>query len=352
MKGLSGPETERVKKKVIKVFKVCEPKITIKGDLHVVNFLDITLNLHNNTCKPYRKPENHPVYINKNFNHPKIILRELSKSVSKRLSDMSSKKEIFQKATPIYFEALKKSGFNESLVFIPETNTSDNISKKQRKRKIIWFNRPFSLSVKTNIGRTFLKLLTQNFPKSNVLHNIFNNNKVKVSYSCMSNLSSIISSHNKILLRPRITEYGCNCRTTENFPLQNHCVTPNIICRADVGNNANKGTKIYFGLAETYFKAEFANHNKDFNHGQYKKSTELSKYIWLLKEDKITSRIRWKIVEKVYGRRKINYCPLCLAEKLHLIEYFNDNQILNKKNEFISGCRYQIKMLLKSFKRK
>ena len=111
----------------------------------------------------------------------------------------------------------------------------------------------------------------------------------------------------------------------------------NLIHRADVENSANKGTKIYFGLAKTSFKARFANHNKDFNHEQYKKNTQLSKYIWLLKEDKITSRIRWSIVEKVYGGTKINFCPLCLAEKLHLIEHFNDNRLLNKRNEFISG---------------
>ena len=220
---------------------------------------------------------------------------------------------------------MKKSGFNEPLVFILKTNTSDNISKKQRKRKIIWFKSPFSLSVKTNIGRAFLKLLKQHFPKSNRLHKIFNKNTAKVTYSCMSNLSSIISLHNKRILRPRITEYGCNCRTRENCPLQNQCLTPNPIYRADVENNANKGTKMYFGLAETSFKARFANHNRDFNHGQYKKSTELSKYIWFLKEHQMTSRVRWSIVEKVYRRTKINYCPLCLAEKLHLIEHFNDN---------------------------
>ena len=108
MKRLSGPETERVKKKVIKVFKDCELKITIKANLHIVNFLDITLNLRNNTYEPYRKPDNHPVYINENSNHPKTILRELPKSISKRLSELSSNKEIFQKATPIYFEALKE----------------------------------------------------------------------------------------------------------------------------------------------------------------------------------------------------------------------------------------------------
>ena len=38
--------------------------------------------------------------------------------------------------------------------------------------------------------------------------------------------------------------------------------------------------KVPNGLAETSFKARFANDNKDLNHGgQYKNSTELSKYI-------------------------------------------------------------------------
>ena len=73
----------------------------------MVNFLGITLDLRNNTCEPY-KPDIHPVYINRNSNHPKTILRELPKSISKRLSDLSSNKEIFQKAIPTYFEALKK----------------------------------------------------------------------------------------------------------------------------------------------------------------------------------------------------------------------------------------------------
>ena len=160
-------------------------------------------------------------------------------------------------------------------------------------------------------------------------------------------MSSIISSHNKRLLRPKTTEYGCNCRTRETCPLQNQCLTPNLIYRADVENNANRGTKIYFGLAEKSFKAWFANHNK-----KTMKNTELSKYIWSLKEDQTTFRIRWSLVEKVYSRTKINFCPLCSAEKLHLIQNFNDNRLLNKRNEFISGCRHQVKLLMKSFKRK
>ena len=61
LEGLSCPETEKGKKKVIKVFKDYELKTTIKANLHIVNFLVITLDLLNNTYEPYRKPDNHPV---------------------------------------------------------------------------------------------------------------------------------------------------------------------------------------------------------------------------------------------------------------------------------------------------
>ena len=77
------------------------------------------------------------------------------------------------------------------------------------------------------------------------------------------------------------------------------------------------------------------------------KSTELPKYVQSLKEDQTMSIARQTIAEKVYGRTNINFCPLCLPEKGHLIEHFNDNGLLNRRNEFISGCRHQAKLLRK-----
>ena len=73
LKSLSGPESERVKKKVIRYLWIMDLKITIKADLHVVNLLDVTLDLHNNAYESHRKPDNHLVYNNKNFNHQKTI---------------------------------------------------------------------------------------------------------------------------------------------------------------------------------------------------------------------------------------------------------------------------------------
>ena len=52
-------------------------------------------------------------------------------------------------------------------------------------------------------------------------------------------------------------------------------------------------------------------------------------------------------MEEVYRKTKINFCLLCLAKKLHFIEHYNNSQLLNKRNEFINGCRPQVKLLLK-----
>ena len=84
---------------------------------------------------------------------------------------------------------------------------SNNLgSKNTRKRKVIWFNPRYSMNVETNIGKTFLKLVKKHFPRNNSFHKIFNKNTIKISYSCMRNISSIIPSH-KSILRPKATEY-------------------------------------------------------------------------------------------------------------------------------------------------
>ena len=126
-------------------------------------------NLHKNTYKPYRKPDNYPVYININSNHPSTTIEELPKCIGKRLSELWCYKEIFEKAIPPYHDAFKKIGFKENLVNTPKTTTSNILDKKQRKRKIIWFNPPYSVNVKTNIGKIFLSLLKKHFEKKTIV---------------------------------------------------------------------------------------------------------------------------------------------------------------------------------------
>ena len=162
----------------------------------------------------------------------------------------------------------------------------------------------------------------------------------------MGNISWIILGRNKNLLNPTVTQYGRNCRIRENWPLQNQCLIPNIIYRADA--RQKKDYKFYFRVAQTRFKERFHYHYRFFNHNQYIKSTELSKCIWSLKDEGIPYNINWSIVAKIKGSTKTNYCPLCLTETYHLIEYFNNIRLLNKKGEFINTCRHQSNLLLKN----
>ena len=94
---------------------------------------------------------------------------------------------------------------------------------------IIWFNPPYSMKVGTNIGQTFLKLVKKHFPRNNSFQKIFNKNFIKISYSCMRDISSVIASHNKSILLPKEKEYGCTYRNKESCPLQNQCLTTKVI---------------------------------------------------------------------------------------------------------------------------
>ena len=54
-KNNSGPETERIKKDITKIFKELGLKITIQCNLKIVNFLDVTLDLNTGKYHPYKK---------------------------------------------------------------------------------------------------------------------------------------------------------------------------------------------------------------------------------------------------------------------------------------------------------
>ena len=51
-----GCFADRIRKKLIKIFKDNGLKITIEMRLHKVDYLDVTLDLANNTYRPYKKP--------------------------------------------------------------------------------------------------------------------------------------------------------------------------------------------------------------------------------------------------------------------------------------------------------
>ena len=140
VKQMPGPELERKRKKIIEIFKKYGLAITIKTNLFVVNFLDIQFNLLNGTFKPYRKPNNDPIYVHKDSNHLPQVLKELPKTIGKRISTISSSREIFESSKIEYENALKISGYKDRLVYENSSvNENDKNEKKKRRESAILF---------------------------------------------------------------------------------------------------------------------------------------------------------------------------------------------------------------------
>ena len=140
--------------------------LTIQRNLTMGNFLDVTFNLKDGTYKPYKKPNDIPTYININSNHPSNIIKQIPTIISKRMSQISSNEEIFKNAAPYYENALKANGYQQTLSY--QSETLNEGSRRNRSRKIIWFNPPFSINVKSNIAREFLPPNKQTFPEETI----------------------------------------------------------------------------------------------------------------------------------------------------------------------------------------
>ena len=76
-----------------------------------------------------------------------------------------------------------------------------------------------------SLKKTFLQLLSKNFPKDHEMHKVFNKNTLKISYTFMNNISSILSTHNKGILNPKQTSFGCSRRNKDHCPLDSECLT-------------------------------------------------------------------------------------------------------------------------------
>ena len=343
----NGPKLDKIRKKLHEIFKAEKLKIVVQVNMIEVDFLDVHLCMQSGTFRPFMKPNNTLQYIHADSNHPKNITKNIPTMIERRLSGLSSTRDIFEEDKKPYEEALKLSGYDTTLSYHPQSNKPN---KNNRRRKILWFNPPFSNSVATNVGREFLKILERNFPKNHKYYKIFNKNTVKVSYSCMPNISNIIKGHNSSMLKPeQKTEEnpkGCNCRKKELCPMNGQCLTECIVYEGTI-SNGNSGEKYkYIGQTEGEFKTRFYNHSTSFRNENYAKKTELSKKYWEIKNQGGSPEITWKILRKVRcyenGQR---HCNLCLTEKL-LIITCKDEKLLNSRSEISSKCRHKRKYLL------
>ena len=273
----NGPKLDRLRKDIIKLFKYEDLNITIETNLSVTDFLDVTLDLNTGKFYPYRKPNNKPMYINSNSNHPPSIVKQLPIMVNKRISDLSFNEQEFNKAKPMYENALESSGFQFELKYNP---MNQNNKRRNRSRKIIWFNPPFNANVNTNIGKEFLKI--------------------------------VLNDVNDEQQRP------CNCRDKNNCPLDGKCLSQCIVYKAEVETANTKST--YYGASEGEFKFRYNNHTKAFRLRKYENDTELSKHVWKLKDDNTPFTLTWSIESRAKPYRcRTRMCDLCTTEKVTIV---------------------------------
>ena len=147
-----------------------------------------------------------------------------------------------------------------------------------------------------NVAKIFLRLINKYFPKSRKLPKIFNRNAMKVSYSCMQNMSKIYKGHNS-----KITSKACNqltlckCRVKEECSMDGKSQTmyPVYDCRV----TSPEPPKTFFGLAEGKRRKRYYNFKKSFNHKRYSHEATLSSYVWHLQETlAITPNLKWSVV--------------------------------------------------------
>ena len=273
---------------------------------------------------------------------------------------LSQDEGLFNQAAPLYQDALRRSKHDHQLKFNNEPVVEEQRKRKVgRKRQIIYWNPPYSMNVKTNIGGKFLALIDKCFPKDGPMGKIFNRSNLKISYSACPNMKQIISSHNRKVLeesKPPVPEEEkprtCNCprakREAGECPLQGKCLEPNVVYQAKVVEKKVDGqeqVEFYVGSTND-FKPRLRNHEKSFNHERYKHETVLSSHIWECKGRGSTCTVDWKVLDRGQLFNPVTKtCKLCVRERFYIIRKPH-LATLNQRQEIGAHCPHVVMSLI------
>ena len=117
-------------------------------------------------------------------------------------------------------------------------------------------------------------------------------------------MEHIIKNHNGKITESSIeksVEASCNWKEKNICQLEENCLVKNIVYMATVTTETN--TSSYVGMTGNHFITRYYNHLKSLKNKRYKNETELSKYLWKIKE---------KEVEHTVTCEKLRQCNTCL----------------------------------------
>ena len=337
---------DKINTQIVSIMAEFGLKITSLPTQKAVKYLDVILDLENECFKPYNKTGNRPIYVNRQSNHPPAVTKNIPLSVNRRLSSISSAKGLFDETAPLYQAELKKAGYEHKLEF----TEVDLEKRKRRPRRRLYFNPPYCMTVKTNVGQKFLNLIDKHFPRGSFLYPLINRTKVKLSYRCMPNMGMKINKHNAKILGEPFMDGKCNCRNPAECPLPGKCLTDQLVYRATV--TAGTDVETYVGLTAGEFKTRYSKHKQDFKNQANRNSTTLSSHIWRLKEENKAHTVEFSVVGRATPFSPVSgRCNLCILEKFEII-FNSEKATLNSRRELFSACRHRWAALLTKKKRK
>ena len=114
-RNISGAQLVKIKKKLQRLFKEYDLERTAESNQKIVNYRDETLNLQDDTFRPYHKPDDQIQYIHTESNHTPNIIKHIPASIETCLSKLSSAEIIFKESTTHYENNLRQSGYNKKL---------------------------------------------------------------------------------------------------------------------------------------------------------------------------------------------------------------------------------------------
>ena len=93
---------KKKKKKIRTAFKFLGFEIKFSSNIKEANFLDVTLNLSDNSDRPFFKTDSFPFDINVNSNQPNSIIKHVPKAVNMSLRSLSLNKKCPVKVVKCY----------------------------------------------------------------------------------------------------------------------------------------------------------------------------------------------------------------------------------------------------------
>ncbi|GAB1601065.1 hypothetical protein Ahia01_000384700 [Argonauta hians] len=106
---------DKTKKALHETFNTMDLKIEIQNEYRKIDYLDVTLDLDNQTVEPYHKQNETINYINAESNHPRHMREAIARSIATRISTLSHDITKFNKHAPRYNLALEQAGYTTKI---------------------------------------------------------------------------------------------------------------------------------------------------------------------------------------------------------------------------------------------